>query len=216
MPSYGVHLWPFLQDLGQLKNVYHDNLWETFFSNSDIAMFFGNVDTNTTDYVSKRIGNISPQELNISPPQMTIVRPSQFDDRALFANSDYAEKMNDYNQRTKEIGRPRIPSEMVASIVGKKDGDIVASSMIVFAKAGDILHLSLAPYFNPKRTVVLPTIVKEQPPLQSRNLLKTFDDDKAERIRFIEELNRRQEKRRKLIIWSIIIVISTYIMYLNW
>lgn len=165
MPSYGVHLWPFVQHLGQLTNLYSDNLWQTFFANADAAMFFGNDDTQTTEYVSKRIGNISPQELNIEPPEPAKQMTGETGYNSEM-QADFAEKMNDYNQRTREIGRPRLPSEMISSIVGKGSNDKVARSMIVFAHGGDVLHLRPTPYFDYTHKSKMPTITKEQPPLK--------------------------------------------------
>lgn len=169
MPSYGVHLWPFIQDLNQLKNLYPNGLWETFFGNADAASFFGNSDTTSTEYISKRIGNITPQELNISPPDAITDAIPSFSMHNELLQADYTDAMNDYNNRTKEIGRPRLPPEMVATIVGKKDGDAVAKSMIVFAKGGDVLHLQPAPYFEATSFSSLPTISKSQPPLRTHN-----------------------------------------------
>lgn len=56
MPGYGVHLWPFLQDLGQLEELYGRDGASTFFGNADAHIFFGNTDAPTLDYVSKQIG----------------------------------------------------------------------------------------------------------------------------------------------------------------
>lgn len=56
MPSYGVHLWPFLQDLGQLITTYGREGAETFFANADLHQFFGNADPLTLDHISTRFG----------------------------------------------------------------------------------------------------------------------------------------------------------------
>lgn len=56
MPGYGVHLWPFLQDLGQLEELYGRDGASTFFGNADAHIFFGNTDAPTLDYISKQIG----------------------------------------------------------------------------------------------------------------------------------------------------------------
>ena len=39
MRGYGVQLWPFMQDLGQLLKLYGDHLSETFFGNADAHIF---------------------------------------------------------------------------------------------------------------------------------------------------------------------------------
>lgn len=55
MPSYGVHLWPFLQDIGQLQALYGMQISETFFSNADAQIFFGLNDNLTIDYVRRKL-----------------------------------------------------------------------------------------------------------------------------------------------------------------
>ncbi len=63
MRSYGVSLWPFLQDLGQLHELYGPHLSETFFGNADAHIFFNNSDAFTLEYVSRNIGNLTPDEV---------------------------------------------------------------------------------------------------------------------------------------------------------
>ena len=53
--SYGVKLWPILQDLGQLKALYKER-WETFMGNAGVLQFFGNNDLTTLEWISKRLG----------------------------------------------------------------------------------------------------------------------------------------------------------------
>lgn len=43
LPSYGVHLWPFMQNLTQLYELYGKDGAETFFGNADAHIFFGNM-----------------------------------------------------------------------------------------------------------------------------------------------------------------------------
>ena len=64
MPSYGVHLWPFLQDLGQLIRIYDRNGAETFFGNSDLHQFFGNTDPLTLQHISDRFGTVTADEVD--------------------------------------------------------------------------------------------------------------------------------------------------------
>lgn len=53
--SFGVKLWPVIQDLNQLKRDYGD-AWETFMGNAGLLTFFGNTDLMTVDHISKRLG----------------------------------------------------------------------------------------------------------------------------------------------------------------
>jgi type IV secretion system protein VirD4 len=63
--GYGVKLWPILQDLGQLKTLYKDR-WETFMGNAGILQFFGNNDLTTLEWVSKRVGSTTIEQLSRS------------------------------------------------------------------------------------------------------------------------------------------------------
>ncbi|MBW3099267.1 type IV secretory system conjugative DNA transfer family protein [Pseudohoeflea coraliihabitans] len=66
MGGYGLHLMPFLQDLGQLRSLYGNEVAETFMGNADAQIFFGLSDTLTPRYVSDKIGVLTPEE--IAPP----------------------------------------------------------------------------------------------------------------------------------------------------
>ena len=143
MPSYGVHLWPFLQDLGQLRELYNEAGSQTFFGNSDAAIFFGNTDTLTLGYVSDRLGKLTAREITV-PPDL-LVRNKLTGD---LVDHENAARNAEYNHLMKDLGRPRLTPDEIAALVGKRKGDMVARSMIVFALAGDVLHLRLAPYFE--------------------------------------------------------------------
>jgi type IV secretion system protein VirD4 len=53
--GYGVQLWPFVQDLPQLKSVY-PNRWESFLSSAGVVQFFTPNDKMTAEYMSDRCG----------------------------------------------------------------------------------------------------------------------------------------------------------------
>jgi type IV secretion system protein VirD4 len=53
--GYGVQLWPFVQDLPQLKSVYPDR-WESFLSSAGVVQFFTPNDKMTAEYISDRCG----------------------------------------------------------------------------------------------------------------------------------------------------------------
>lgn len=63
--GYGVKLWPILQDLGQLKALYKDR-WETFMGNAGTLQFFGNNDLTTLEWISKRLGSTTIEQLSSS------------------------------------------------------------------------------------------------------------------------------------------------------
>jgi type IV secretion system protein VirD4 len=54
--GFGVTLWPFVQDLNQLKDIYHDK-WENFLGASAVRAAFAPSDVFTSEYLSKLCGN---------------------------------------------------------------------------------------------------------------------------------------------------------------
>jgi len=54
--SFGVKLWPVIQDLTQLQRDYKE-AWETFMGNAGVLTFFGNTDLTTAKHVSERLGD---------------------------------------------------------------------------------------------------------------------------------------------------------------
>ncbi len=53
--SFGVKLFPVIQDLTQLQRDY-EKAWETFMGNAGVLTFFGNTDLTTVEHISKRLG----------------------------------------------------------------------------------------------------------------------------------------------------------------
>lgn len=53
--GYGVQLWPFVQDLPQLKSIYPDR-WESFLATAGVLQFFTPSDATTAGYISERAG----------------------------------------------------------------------------------------------------------------------------------------------------------------
>lgn len=51
--GYGVQLWPILQDLNQLKDIYKER-WESFIANAGIVQGFAPNDLTTADWMSRR------------------------------------------------------------------------------------------------------------------------------------------------------------------
>src|SRR5262249_40932414 len=56
--GYNVQLWPFVQDLNQLKSIYNDR-WESFIANAGVVQWFTPNDQFTAEYLSKRCGKRS-------------------------------------------------------------------------------------------------------------------------------------------------------------
>jgi type IV secretion system protein VirD4 len=53
--GYGVQVWPVLQDLNQLKDLY-EKRWETFVGNAGVVQGFGPNDSSTAEWMSLRAG----------------------------------------------------------------------------------------------------------------------------------------------------------------
>lgn len=158
MPSYGVHLWPFMQTLGQLANLYGSQVAETFFANADAACFFGiSGDMPSCEYVSRRIGLLKPEEIAASPPQAKPLYGGGFEWTDLFRDDNapkerfQAQQENEkraYEHEMRAVGSPRIPPQEVGGITGRGPGDKHARSMIVFAQGNDVLYVKLRPYWS--------------------------------------------------------------------
>ncbi|MCP5004706.1 MAG: type IV secretory system conjugative DNA transfer family protein [Planctomycetes bacterium] len=58
MGSYNIKLWPIIQNITQLIELYPNN-WETFLSNAGMIQVFGLNDLETEKYFSKKLGRIS-------------------------------------------------------------------------------------------------------------------------------------------------------------
>jgi len=156
MPSYGVHLWPFLQNLTQLYERYGRDGAETFFGNADAHVFFGNTDGTTLDYISNRMGKFTPNEVVQAPPIKRAydtwsdarLFESEQDSRARVEAED-ATRVRQYQHRMGLAGTPRLPPDIIKAMVAKMDNNKVAKSMIVFGKGNHVFNLGLAPYFQP-------------------------------------------------------------------
>ena len=176
MPSYGVHLWPILQDLGQLVGTYGREESQTFFGNSDLHQFFGNTDKPTLEYMSHMTGIISIDEIG-KPPDAPMAKgnsPSLI--AAATANSknsstkvmgaawggisgavgqisdsaksaNYQNKMAEYQQKMATVGRARLTPDEMANLVQCKD-DVVANNMFCITHGSDKFLLKPAPYFR--------------------------------------------------------------------
>ena len=73
--GYGLKLFPILQDLNQLRELYPER-WETFLANSGAQIFFAPRDITTAEYISKRCGITQVQ------------RPSKSVSQTLFGTED--------------------------------------------------------------------------------------------------------------------------------
>lgn len=194
MPGYGVKLWPILQDLNQLVQLYDRDGAGTFFGNADLHQFFGNTDTQTLEHISHRLGATTLSDVPLPPaapwntgggPSVIASMTAHSKDSALrgmgaawgavsggigqIANAaqmaDYQDKMNDYQRHMARLGKPRIAPDEVAALVQLKD-DKVADGSISFVYGSERIYSHLAPYFRD-----LPPPLPVPPPAQKRTLI---------------------------------------------
>lgn len=180
MAGYGLHLWPFLQDIMQLKALYAE-VSDTFFANSDVSIFFGNDDPPTLDNVSRRIGITAAQDLNISPPVAPLM--PERGDLARALSADHQNAMSDFQTRARHVGSARVPPTRVAALTGKAPSEEVAHGMFAFIKGGDVLLLRLSPYFKPYICPYVPKIVEEVRLPEKENHVLAVRQKDAEKIR---------------------------------
>lgn len=151
MRGYGVHLWPFMQDLGQLRTLYGDNLAGTFFGNADAHIFFGNTDGPTLDYISQRIGNYTIDdmpELEATDEERKILMDSDHRDWHLVMSRIIDRQTHIERMEARLLGRPRVPPDEVKQLVAKQPGYPTALQMIVFLRGSDVLCITPLPYFK--------------------------------------------------------------------
>jgi len=165
LPSFGVHLWPILQNAGDLIDLYGKEGSETFYANADLHQFFGNTDPLTLDLVSKRLGVVSHGEIRLppSPPAQHVPKPvaRKKDGAVTFAETmenwsassnaqamaEYQAEMNAYQHDASRFGKPRYSPDEVAQLVERQNDD-VADNFICFVFGNNPLLVTPAPYFR--------------------------------------------------------------------
>lgn len=165
MRGYGVHLWPFMQDLGQLFELYGQNAAQGFISNADLLQFFGLGEDSTSDWVSSKIGAVQLAEVQ-NPPvagryqrDIERIEGSRKFDQAFFGSwfDDIYKKdledirikeqneTNAYQHQMRLVGAPRVTPDEVRSITAKIG--TLAGGQIAFIKSRPYL-LGLCGWFD--------------------------------------------------------------------
>lgn len=175
MPGYGVKLWPILQDLGQLIELYGREGAGTFFGNSDLHQFFGNVDRDTLEHISVQAGTVSLDDIPPPPDApMSINTPGVVSAASAHSrnsgarvggalwgawaggiehfvnaarNTEYQNNMNEYQRIMSRVGKRILEPSDVASLVRLKD-DVVADGSLCVIYGSEMLYVQLAPYFR--------------------------------------------------------------------
>lgn len=174
MAGYGLKLWPILQDIEQLRKLYGKDGAATFFGSSDLHQFFGNMDDETLEYVSRKIGNYNVDDLPDEPRFKVSDQTKDWDrevkregNRLFFLSNlknmeysierrtehqnldrmAYQEELSRFNTTASRVlGKPRLPPDALASLIKKPERG-PAKNMIAIVHGGKPLCVRLAPYY---------------------------------------------------------------------
>ncbi|MFC6792954.1 type IV secretory system conjugative DNA transfer family protein, partial [Methylobacterium komagatae] len=183
MRSYGLQIWPFLQDYGQLEYLYGKSGSGTFFANSDAQIYFNLSDDMTLDRVSNLLDKTLPNEAAEGPPDHDAFQEVPFKPfihSRWYESKDAARLRHEVDQRNAKekhesarrglddkyrhkmaaAGGARMPPDKVAELTGKRSATEPSEFMIVFAPAGDVLKVKLAPYYNNPLPALVPVEAK--------------------------------------------------------
>ena len=151
MRGYGLQLWPILQNMDQLYELYGKEGAQGFFANSDLQQFFGNKDLETLKYMSELEGVKTVEDIE-EPPMKDF-----FNEKFLTLKSSSKQQLDwsvveenknrIYQYSMAELGRPRIPPNEMAERV-KKHSDVVADYMFCRLYGYGNLFIKPVPYFR--------------------------------------------------------------------
>lgn len=177
MAGYGLKLWPILQDLDQLFDLYGQKAGSTFFGSSDLHQFFGNMDNPSLKFISEKIGNYTPDDLPNAPvldlsKVAAIKADIQADKERLFGGNPHGrmgmidaarielkyagdvhqENLSRFNQEASRVlGKPRMSPPEIASLIEKPERGPSKHS-IAFVHGGKPIIVRLAPYYDDENT----------------------------------------------------------------
>lgn len=175
MAGYGLHLWPFLQDLDQLWKLYGSDGAGTFFGSSDLHQFFANTDKPTLDYISDRVGSFNVDDLPNAPkydPEgkvQSILDDIDADKKSFLGGNPagrqgmamagkievkyqqdvYQERLSRFNNdASRVLGKPRLAPDQIAHLVRLEEEAAVAEAQVAFVHGVRPLICKLSPYFE--------------------------------------------------------------------
>jgi type IV secretion system protein VirD4 len=135
--KYGLHVWPFVQDWGQLVDLYGQAGAQSFEANTDAVSYYGLSDLVSLRHVSERLGTVTPDDVAKDVERTVGLLPQRPTETAMIERSLAMAK----------IGKPRFPPEAVAAELHKPQGAKVARRIWVKLPSG-WLSLLPAPYFE--------------------------------------------------------------------
>lgn len=137
MRKFGLHLWPFLQDWGQLVELYGKEGSQAFTANCDAVCAFGIGDYETAEQFSKWLGTHPvdsamsqfPITISVRQPENSLQTKRDLREKLFQDQSNFLREIN-----MRRIGTPIIPPQHLRSELAKKDGEKVAGKMLVILK----------------------------------------------------------------------------------
>ena len=149
MRKFALHLWPFLQDWGQLVELYGEHGAQGFLTNSDATSVFGIADPATLREISRWFDNVTPDEIE----PMALQLADQIEGSEGWRKHGFFSKDGDFirNQRLavrmallqSKIGKPRRSPSEIQYAIGKRFEDRLARKMYVFLRDGQVSELDL-------------------------------------------------------------------------
>jgi type IV secretion system protein VirD4 len=100
MRGYGMNLWMIFQDLPQIRGIYGEK-WQTFVANSRVQQFFGVTDNDTTEYVSKLLG------------QTTMIVRSDSGTRGTSSGAGGSGSSESFSQNVSNAGKPLLYPDQI-------------------------------------------------------------------------------------------------------
>lgn len=150
MPGYGVHLWPILQDWGQMLDLYQHHGANTFLANADVVSVFGITDPLTLQEISKWFGETLPDDIHDAMMRNAILKQTGVYEEGRPERHVLNEQISaEMGLMSAAIGRARMsPTTIQKHIARPFDGNIVAERMFVFLRTGEVNDLKPDPYFT--------------------------------------------------------------------
>lgn len=205
MAGYGLQMWVFLQNLGQLTDLYGRDGTQNFFGNADLHQFFGSMDGETLDFTSQRLGAYTESDLPDAPPMPGgghVWTHGSTGDAQIQANIDHARMASARHQMQKAytehekmagrlIGRPRFSADQLAHIVRKPAPDQIAVGQIVFTHGLKPVYCQLSPFWE------LDKLLKSKPSVVDLNAEPDAPEEKPLKQRWWESDDKFRDRREK-------------------
>jgi type IV secretion system protein VirD4 len=146
--KHGLHIWPFVQNFGQLEGAYGKDKAQEFLSSTDFVSYFGIDDPQTLHHLAERLGTFT--EDDFQEVELEGARDLHSKQHWWGAESLQAKESRAITQGTLHAmrGLRHKPEDVQRMLAPKKIGAI-ASRMLVYTPQG-WLTLQPGPYFAPR------------------------------------------------------------------